>query len=73
MSVIQMKRRQVTRKQALNWVRSNYSQYPSGFSIGPELFNGWRFVLGLDGIMYFANCIEPGISEAEAFPARVQA
>ena len=30
-----------------------------------EIFHGWRFVSGLDNIVYFANGIDPGITVEE--------
>lgn len=32
---------------------------------GPNLFFGWKFIRGIDGVVYFANCIEPGITKEE--------
>jgi hypothetical protein len=33
--------------------------------ISANAFNGWRFVLGTDGVVYFANCIDQGITEVD--------
>ncbi len=55
------------RKQAMQWLRANISSFPDevvGF-IGPDMFHGWRFISAHDGAIYFANCIDPGISAFE--------
>lgn len=55
-----------TRDQAKQWLLQNYSSFPVlGDDIGPMVFHGWRFVRGLDGIIYFADCISPGITYNE--------
>lgn len=55
-----------TRQQAAQWLAINYPKFPDmPENIGPNLFYGWRFIRGIDGVVYFANCIEPGITEAE--------
>lgn len=59
-----------TRQQALNWLRSSISRFPNNpghNGIGEDLFHGWRFIAGLDGHVYFANCVEPGITESELY------
>lgn len=67
-TVIKFKRIKASRSQALNWLVLNSVYFPalSGSDpIGPDLFHGWRFVLSTDGLVYFANCIEAGITESE--------
>ena len=60
-----------TRRQAQQWLTANVAAFPVMMAdIGPDIFHGWRFVLGTDGIMYFANCIEAGISEWEWLDAK---
>jgi hypothetical protein len=55
-----------SRQQAKQWLAANMDSFPDmQDDIGPNIFHGWRFVRGLDGIIYFANCIEPGICESE--------
>jgi len=52
----------------MGWLRQNYSEFPEsdGIDTGQSVFYGWRFIRGLDGVMYFANCIDRGITEEEA-------
>ena len=55
-----------TRQQAKQWLSANRGTFPEmPTDVGPVLFHGWRFVRGLDDAVYFANCIDPGITEAE--------
>lgn len=56
----------VSRRQALNWLISNYECYPmmQVGGIGDDVFHGWRFI-NVDGVDYFANCIDRGITEKE--------
>ena len=59
-------RKRATRNQALNWLLLNYDYFPL-LRIGEvreDMFHGWRFI-NVEGINYFANCIESGISEKE--------
>jgi len=57
-----------SRQQALQWLSQHYIGFPNSgvtsvYSV--EIFHGWRFVSGLDNIVYFANCIDAGIGEEE--------
>ena len=57
-----------SRQQALQWLSQHYVGFPnfgrtSVYSV--EIFHGWRFVSGLDNIVYFANGIDPGITVEE--------
>lgn len=70
------------RIQAMRWLVTNAVEFPkkfdgytSFFGIGDDLFHGWRFVRGVDGIIYFANCIGRGITEGDVlqFIRRLQA
>lgn len=56
-----------TREQAKQWLAAYVTAFPSELNggIGPILFHGWRFIVADDGKTYFANCLEPGISEEE--------
>lgn len=55
-----------TRQQAAQWLAMNYPKFPDmQENIGTNLFHGWRFVRGVDEILYFANCLDYGITEAE--------
>ncbi len=57
-----------SRQLAKQWLSLNISAFPNmQEDIGPNLFYGWRFVRGHDGVVYFANCIEPGISKQEFY------
>ena len=60
-------KRRPSREQAIGWLLANNIKYPKTIEndIEPVLFYGWRFVRGLDGVVYFANCISPGITEHE--------
>jgi len=61
-------RNKPSRQQALQWLSQNYEKFPlltNDKFASERIFHGWRFVLGLDNIVYFANCIDPGITETE--------
>lgn len=61
-------RRIARREHALNWLAANISEFPTfpgKNKIGKALFHGWHFAEGLDGVVYFANWIYPGITESE--------
>lgn len=61
-----------SRDHAKQWLFANINEFPVQLpegDIGQNLFHGWRFIRGLDGIIYFANCIDPGIQEHEVFHA----
>lgn len=67
-TVIKFKRKNATRDQALNWLSQSCKKFPKlseKNAVSADLFHGWRFVLGLDGVVYFANCKEPGITESD--------
>lgn len=57
----------VTRDHARNWLLVNYSEWPHDMveNIGDDLFHGWRFIRTDIGLVYFANCVDAGISEYE--------
>ena len=55
-----------SRQQALQWLFHNYYKFPSldGDKISSdEIFHGWKFIKGIDNVVYFANCIDSGITE----------
>lgn len=57
-----------SRQQAIQWLSAHYDAFPQMTEdkpISDSIFYGWRFVLGLDGIVYFGNCVEAGISEID--------
>jgi hypothetical protein len=56
-----------SRDHVKQWLSVNTDGFPVDVpnDIGQPLFHGWRFIRGLDGIVYFANCIDRGITEAE--------
>ena len=61
-------RERPSRQQALQWLSLNYKKFPNfGMTVicSVEIFHGYRFTVGIDGEMYFANCIDPGITEEE--------
>lgn len=67
-NIIEFRIKRVSRTQAKNWLSFNAIKFPrSGKNkiYLKDLFHGWRFIRGLDGTMYFANCIDPGITEEE--------
>lgn len=73
MPVLVFPKRRASREQAIAWLRQHHWSFPSESELGErkisdEKYCSWRFVLGLDRIIYFANCIEPGITELQAFP-----
>jgi len=54
------------REQAKHWLSENLMEFPAmKEDIGPNIFHGWRFIRSVDGIVYFANCIDRGITEQE--------
>ena len=61
--------------QALRWLTANNIDFPIHVlhMIGPELFNGWRFIEATDGIIYFADCINRGITEDDLHSFQQQA
>jgi len=67
-NIIEFRINKVSRNQARNWLALNNIKFPrtgKNKMYFIDLFHGWRFIRGLDGIMYFANCIDPGITEEE--------
>lgn len=54
-----------SRLQAMRWLAANNILYQKEIpgEIGPSLFHGWRFIRSTDGVVYFADCIHPGIAE----------
>ena len=49
-----------SRQQALQWLFHNYYKFPSldGDKISSdEIFHGWKFIKGIDNVVYFANCM----------------
>lgn len=60
--------RRVSRQHALNWLKQSSVKFPimrNDAPISSPVFHDWRFVLALDGVVYFADCIEAGITESE--------
>lgn len=51
------------RHHVLQWLLLHVKEFPVVDS--DAIFHGWRFIRGSDGVMYFANCIRPGITEEE--------
>lgn len=53
----------------MQWLVANINEYPSmtlhWTYVSPDLFHGWRFILGMDNIVYFGNCIDARIPEEE--------
>lgn len=67
-NVITFRIGRVSRAQAMNWLANSCLSFPSlteESPATPDMFHGWRFVLGSDGVVYFANCIERGITQVE--------
>jgi len=66
-NIIPFPRRPASRSAAKRWMKDRIINGPDLVLkvdenyIGPDLFHGWRVVLGLDGMLYFANCIDQGI------------
>ena len=56
-----------TRSMALGCLKSHSVRFPpeSFDGIGKDLFFGWRFVRGSDGIVYFADGVSAGITRYE--------
>ena len=63
-----------TREQAKNWLIANVSQFPEIIPgrIGKPLFHGWRFIQVDNNNVYFANCIDQGISKEEFYDGMVR-
>ena len=64
------------RARAMRWLKDNVKHWPTTrsigkYGIGDELFHGWRFVDSRESGIYFANCIDQGISKAEFNEARI--
>jgi len=54
------------RNHAKQWLSLHIKSLPNmNNNIGKNMFYGWRFIRGIDSVVYFANCIEPGIDEIE--------
>lgn len=64
-----------SRSQAIGWLTANNIDFPSSIphDIEPELFYGWRFIEATDGIIYFADCINRGITEDDLYCFQQQA
>lgn len=58
-------RTKATRQQALQWLSQHYNAFPKITGVSKEIFNRWHFIMGTDDIVYFANCVEHGITEQE--------
>ena len=65
-----------SRQDAMIWLSANYNYFPSlpknNHSSG-EIFYKWRFIRGTDGLVYFSNCKDKGISEKDFFEYEKQA
>ena len=61
------------RTQAIRWLASNFAEFPKEIlgEIGPDLYFGWRFIVSTDGVIYFANCIDAGITEYDLMQFRL--
>jgi len=75
MSIIRFPRVRPSRERALAWLAQSGRQFPAAEDlengVGDEVFHGWRFVhSSTDGLVYFANCIDRGISESEFIDRR---
>ena len=56
----------MNRTQSLQWLAQNITSFPEmKENVSNDIFYGWRFVIGTDEVIYFANGIEKGISELE--------
>ncbi len=55
------------RNHVIQWLTVNFKTFPKvrKNSVGVNLFHGWRFIKASDGVLYFANCIHPGITQQE--------
>lgn len=65
-------RKRPERYHVLQWLTQHVVAFPEVGSA--NVFHGWSFIRGSDGVMYFADCIRPGITEDElkAFAALTQ-
>ena len=61
-------KKKATREQALNWLSLNCNTWPARGKDGKAnslQFYGWKFIESLEGVVYFANCIDRGITKAD--------
>lgn len=56
-----------TRIEAVNYLKTNLIEWPRYLEkhIGTKEFKGWRFVEAFDGLIYFVNCADKGITKSE--------
>ena len=56
-----------SREHVKNWLVNNCDSWPVSMvnDISGDMFYGWRFIRSTDGLVYFANCVDAGISEHE--------
>lgn len=55
----------ITRKQAINWLSQKSFDWDSFHGVSENIFHEWRFIRSTDGEVYFANCIDRGITKSE--------
>lgn len=53
------------RHHVIQWLSQHVGKFPEMSGVGPKLFYRWGFIRASDGIIYFADCIHPGITEQE--------
>lgn len=65
-------KKKATRQQAINWLVLNCDIWPvtEDEESNAIKFHGWQFIESLEGTIYFADCIERGITEVEFLSAR---
>lgn len=66
-------KRKPSRQQVINWAVANNIIFPNLSESNPvteNIFHGWRFIYGTDGVVYLANCIDLGITKDEIYPAK---
>ena len=64
--------KKATRKHALNWLVLNCDIWPvvEDDESNAIKFHDWRFIESNSGTIYFADCIDRGITEVEFLSAR---
>lgn len=62
------------RQQAINWLAKNCEIWPVVVDDETHTyrFHGWEFIESFEGVIYFANCIDAGITECEFLAAQKQ-
>jgi len=56
-----------TRKQAIQWLSQNFKSFPKiqNGLMSDAIFHNWKFIKATDGVVYFADCIHPGITQGD--------